>query len=67
MAANSKSWVGYFSSCFLNYLEAYATTWPSCIKTHPKPCPDASQYMENDFSMSGIVKTGVVVSLFFNS
>jgi hypothetical protein len=41
--ANSRSWVGYFSSCFLNCLEAYATTWPSCINTHPKPWPDASQ------------------------
>jgi hypothetical protein len=34
----------------------------SCIRTHPKPVPDASQYTSKGFSMSGYAKTGAEVS-----
>ena len=39
---HARSCVGYFSSCGFNYLEAYAITFPCCIKTHPNPLYDAS-------------------------
>jgi hypothetical protein len=39
-------------------------TLPSCIRTHPKPFLDASQNTSNDFSISGCVRIGAVVSNF---
>jgi hypothetical protein len=44
----------------------YKITHPSCIMTHPKPVPEASQYILNDLVMSGCARTGDVVSNFFN-
>jgi hypothetical protein len=37
------------------------------MSTHPRPCPNASQYIENDFSISGNTYTGAIISHFFNS
>jgi hypothetical protein len=37
------------------------------MTTHPNPCPDTSQKIENGFSISGITNTGAIVSRFFNS
>jgi hypothetical protein len=38
---------------------------PSCMRTHPSPVPDASQYTSKDFVMSGCANTGDVVNNFF--
>jgi hypothetical protein len=47
--------------------EAYATTFPSCMRTHPNPCREASQYTTKSHWISGKVSTGAVVNLLFNS
>jgi hypothetical protein len=39
-------------------------TQPSCIRTHPKLVPNASQYTSKGFSTSGCAKTGAEVSKF---
>jgi hypothetical protein len=41
-------------------------TQPSCIRTHPSPLPDASQYTSKGFSISGWAKTGAVVNNTFS-
>jgi hypothetical protein len=40
-------------------------TRPSCIRTHPIPVPEASQYTSKGLAMSGCASTGDVVSNFF--
>ncbi|MCI90281.1 hypothetical protein A2U01_0111573, partial [Trifolium medium] len=42
----------------LKFPDAYATTWSSCINTHPSPLADASQYTTKLRFGSRIVKTG---------
>ena len=37
-------------------------TQPSCIITHPKPVPDASQNTSKGFSISGCAKIGAEVN-----